>query len=68
MSAFCMGVRNDAGVYNARKGHYDGGEYIFTHRNPSNGHLWGEDIPNSSDDSNNKSLGKWVPAEEVTLV
>lgn len=67
MNAFVMRERNSAGVYNARQGHWNGGKYVFTHRNPQSGDLYGEDIPEVSD-SGHKTYGKWVPAEEVTLV
>ena len=43
-ASFSQG-QNDAGVVNARMGHYCGDTYLFTHRNPSNGKVWGENIP-----------------------
>ena len=58
-------VQNDAGVKNARMGHYDGGTYLFTHRNPSNGKIWGEDIPVKEGSS---ELGKWVPSDRVEFL
>lgn len=57
-------LKNDAGVFNARHGIYkgDGKKYTFTHRNPSSGYLYGEDIPIA-----NNSYGKWVSPDDVVL-
>lgn len=55
-------LQNDAGVFGAKFGHYNGRMYTFTHRNPATGELWGEDIT-----AGKKTLGKWVPAEKVKL-
>lgn len=57
-------VENEAGVYFARKGHYNGGNYTFTHRDPKTGDLWGEDIPVGK---NPIEYGAWVPGESVRL-
>lgn len=57
-------VENEAGVYFARKGHCNGGNYTFTHRDPKTGDLWGEDIPVGK---NPIEYGIWVPGESVRL-
>ena len=57
-------VENEAGVYFARKGHYNGGNYTVTHRDPKTGDLWGEDIPVGK---NPIEYGAWVPGESVRL-
>ena len=51
---------NDAHVKGARFGMYKGEKYTFTHRDPSTGKIWGEDVPNG------KELGKWVAADSIT--
>lgn len=58
--------QNDAGVVNARMGRYNGGTYLFTHRDPSNGKLWGEDIPVWS--GKTLELGAWVNSDQVEFV
>lgn len=58
-------VPNEAGVLRARRGVWRGKESVFTHRNPKNGKIWGEDLP---DHSNSSILGKWVNPEGVTFI
>ena len=55
---------NEAGVLTARRGVWRGKEYIFTHRNPANSKIWGEDILNGK----GTALGAWVPSEQVRFV
>ena len=66
-ASFSQG-QNDAGVVNARMGHYCGDTYLFTHRNPSNGKVWGENIPVLDFKGRPVELGKWVPSDQVTFV
>lgn len=58
------GVRNEAGVVNARIGIYNGEKSVFTHRNPVTGMVFGEDLkvhyPNG-----HYELGRWVPSDSV---
>ena len=62
-----MRVTNDANTFTARLGMYDGQLYTFTHRNPSTGELWGEDIPVGRRDNGKPIYGTWVRAEKVRL-
>lgn len=57
-------TRNDGRMLGARYGRYQGKEYLFTHRNPKNGDLYGEDIP---DPTSRNMCGKWVPSDSVTF-
>lgn len=57
-------IRNSHGVINARKGIYDGKEYVFTHRNPSNGYLWCDDIPVKG----TNMYGRWVSPDSVQFI
>lgn len=57
-------VSNEAGVFNARKGVWNGVKSVFTHKNPKNGKMWGEDLPIPFC----KELGKWVNEDEVRFV
>lgn len=57
-------TRNDGRMLGARYGRYQGKEYLFTHRNPKNGDLYGEDIPIVP---GSLKLGKWVSSYEVTF-
>lgn len=58
-------VPNINGLFNARYGYYDGKKYVFTHRDPDTGALWGEDIPVGK---NPVEFGKWVQADQVRLI
>ena len=58
-------AENEVGVYFARRGHYNGGNYTFTHRDPKTGELWGEDIPTGK--KSPIEYGMWVPGESVRL-
>lgn len=58
-------VPNQNNLYNARRGHYNGGIYTFTHRDPATGDLWGEDIPVGKSPV---EYGKWVPGDSVRLI
>lgn len=62
---FKRGAKNDAGVFNARIGVWNGKKSVFTHRNPKNGKVYGEDLP---EPGNSYQLGRWVPAEEVVFI
>ena len=55
-------TRNDGRMLGARYGRYQGKEYLFTHRNPKNGDLYGEDIPIVL---GSLILGKWVSSDSV---
>lgn len=57
-------VENINRLYNARYGYYKGQKYVFTHRDPDTGELWGEDIPVGK---NPTEYGKWVPGDSVKL-
>lgn len=60
-------TRNDDRMLGARYGRYlgyQGKEYLFTHRNPKNGNLYGEDIPIVP---GSLILGKWVSSDSVTF-
>lgn len=57
-------TRNNDRMLGARYGRYQGKEYLFTHRNPKNGDLYGEDIPIVP---GSLILGKWVSSYEVTF-
>lgn len=57
-------TRNDGRMLGARYGRYQGEEYLFTHRNPKNGDLYGEDIPIVP---SSLTHGKWVPSDSVTF-
>lgn len=57
-------TRNDGRMRGARYGRYRGKEYLFTHRNPKNGDLYGEDIPIVP---GSLILGKWVSSDSVTF-
>lgn len=58
-----MGVSNEAGVKNAKKGIFRNVVSVFTHRNPKNELVWGEDIPVVIDRA--KTYGRWVRPENV---
>lgn len=58
-------IRNVHGVFNARKGIYDGKECVFTHRNPANGDLWSDDIPVKG---TNGLYGRWVSPDSVQFI
>lgn len=63
-------TRNDDRMLGARYGRYRGKEYLFTHRNPKNGDLYGEDIPIALGcwmPGRSLILGKWVSSYEVTF-
>lgn len=45
-------------------GRYQGKEYLFTHRNPKNGDLYGENIPIVP---GSLIQGKWVSSDSVTF-
>lgn len=53
-------TKNESGILNARYGRWKGIRSLFTHRNPKNGKVWGEDLPVDS-----VNVGKWVPYDEV---
>lgn len=55
-------VPNEAGVFGARYGVWKGYLSVFTHINPKNGKLWGEDILVGG------RFGAWVPKEEVKFI
>ena len=55
-------TRNDDRMLGARYGWYQGKKYLFTHRNPKNGDLYGEDIPIVP---GSLILGKWVSSDSV---
>ena len=55
-------TRNDDRMLGARYGRYQGKEYLFTHRNPKNGDLYGEDIPIAP---GSLIHGKWVSSDSV---
>lgn len=57
-------VPNINNLYNATYGWYKGKRYVFTHRDPETGDLWGEDIPVGQDPV---EYGKWVPGDSVKL-
>lgn len=57
-------TKNDDRMLGARYGRYLGNVYLFTHRNPKNGDLYGEDIP---DPMSRNMNGKWVPSDSVTF-
>lgn len=61
-----VAIKNESGVFNARYGMWKGKKYLFTHRNPGNAMLYGEDIPVK--ENSNTVYGKWVPSDEVTLM
>lgn len=60
---------SESGVTNARWGRVGGKRTLITHRNPTNGECWCEDIPDnraSWDGSfSGKQVGKWVPSDKV---
>lgn len=58
-------VPNDAGVFGARRGIWRGKESVFTHRNPKNGKIWGENLP---DHWGSLILGTWVDPKEVKFI
>lgn len=53
-------ARNESGIMNARYGMYKGNNYLFTHRDPKTGYVWGEDIPVDL-----HAYGCWVPYDSV---
>lgn len=55
-------VSNQSGVFGARIGVWKGQKSVFTHRNPKNGKIWGEDLRNGND------VGMWVNPEEVRFI
>lgn len=57
-------TRNDGRMLRARYGRYQGKEYLFTHRNPKNGDLYGEDIPIVP---GSLTQGKWVSSDSVAF-
>lgn len=57
-------TRNDDRMLGARYGRYQGKDYLFTHRNPKNGDLYGEDIPV---DMSRNIYGKWVHSDSVVF-
>ena len=59
------GIKNEHGIFNAKKGMYNGKEYTFTHRNPANGQLWADDYKYIS--NGNTCYGVWLPADQVTF-
>lgn len=60
-------VPNEAGVLGARRGVWNGCMSVFTHRNPKNGKIWGENIPVPHYRARTE-YGKWVSYEEVKFV
>ena len=58
-------VNNEHGVLYARKGMYNGKEYLFTHRNPANGNLWADDYKYVT--AAGTCYGMWIPADQVTF-
>ena len=57
-------TRNSDRMLGARYGRYQGKDYLFTHRNPKNGDLYGEDIPV---DTGRNIYGKWVHSDSVVF-
>lgn len=57
-------TKNDDRMLGARYGQYRGHDYLFTHRDPKNGDLYGEDIPV---DMSRNIYGKWVPSDSVVF-
>lgn len=64
---FKRGEPNDAGVFGARRGNWRGTMSVFTHRNPKNGTVWGEDIPVMRG-GRIVGYGAWVPYDEVKFI
>ena len=61
-----VGIKNESGIINARYGYWNGLKCLFTHRDPKNAMLYGEDILTKE---NGKIMyGKWIPSDEVTLI
>ena len=58
-----METKNDSRMLNARYGMYAGQMCLFTHHNPKNGKVYGEDIYTGK-----RTLGAWVPYESVRFV
>ena len=57
-------IKNNSGILNARYGIYDGKKYLFTHRNPSNGYWWSDNIPNEKGSPD----GRWVSADKIKFI
>lgn len=58
-----MRIKNDAGVFGARYGIYNGVKRLFTHRSKKTGKFWGENIPVKK--MGFVELGKWVPGDKI---
>lgn len=58
-------VPNESGVFGARIGVWKGLRSVFTHKNPKNGKIWGEDL---HIESMGRDVGMWVNPEEVTFI
>lgn len=56
-------VENLAGVFFARKGHYNGKNVTITHRDPATGMLWLEDYV----EKESNTAGVWVDADKVRV-
>lgn len=53
---------NEGNLYNARMGRFKGEESVFTHRDPSNDYIWGEDL------SAGREKGRWVDSRNVEWI
>ena len=60
-----VNVPNQSNVFFARYGIYKGQKYVFSHRDPVTGELWGEDIPVGKSPV---EYGKWVPGDSVKII
>ena len=58
-------VENDAGVFYAREGYYNGQKVIVTHRDQANGMVWLENYAERHKGSP-VEYGKWVNGDSVT--
>lgn len=62
-----MRIKNEAGVFGARRGIYNGSARIFTHRSKKTGKYWGEDIPvkTTTPFGTKIEYGDWVPGDKI---
>lgn len=61
-----MKVPNDAGVFFAKKGFYEGKSVTVTHRDPASDQVYLEDYP--VQDGKNVLYGLWVNKSSVNFV
>ena len=61
-------TRSASGMYNTRIGIYGSTKSLFTHYNPENGDVWGEDIPDGKDENGYQMYGRWVPGDKVKWI